>query len=102
MKRFRHIPVRAGSVVFFDNRIPHASAYRNDSDQARAVIYCSFLPDVPMNRRYAERQLLLYKRRIKPDDQWINLSESKATEEPEGSNPLSELARKLLLLEEWE
>ena len=42
MKRIKHIPVKAGSAVFWDNRIPHANAYMNNSDHSRIVVYCSF------------------------------------------------------------
>jgi hypothetical protein len=41
MKRVCHVPVQAGSAVFWDNRIPHANSYRNGSDRARMVVYCS-------------------------------------------------------------
>jgi hypothetical protein len=73
LSRIQHIPVKAGSVVFWDNRIPHGNSFRNDPisvvdndvdvnndnrfnndalsiSGARAVVYCSFLPDVQVNR----------------------------------------------------
>ena len=72
MKRMKHIPVTAGSAVFWDNRIPHGNAYRNDSDHARVVVYCSFLPDVAVNRPFVDRQLHNFLRLRNPSDQWIN------------------------------
>ena len=74
MKAVKHIPVRAGSAVFWDNRIPHANAYKNEGTSARAVIYCSFLPDVEINRDYVEKQLEDYRLGRIPRDQWINIS----------------------------
>jgi hypothetical protein len=76
MARIQHIPVRAGSAVFWDVRIPHANAYRNDRNRARAVVYCSFLPDIALNREYVHRQLFSYKQRLPPTDQWINATET--------------------------
>lgn len=72
MERMQHIPVRAGSAVFWDNRIPHANEYRNDGLEARAVVYCSFLPNVVANREYARNQLINFQHGTKPTDQWIN------------------------------
>ncbi len=106
MQRMQHIPVRAGSAVFWDNRIPHGNSYRNDppppaddgddsggvegsvggsgssemgsskplgSSGARAVVYCSFLPDVEVNRRFVARQLEDWrvKRPPRVGDRWI-------------------------------
>jgi hypothetical protein len=108
MERVQHIPVRAGSAVFWDNRIPHANAYRNESDQPRTVVYCSFLPNVPLNQPYIEEQLFKYQRRISPTDQWIKLKEheeccsnTKDEVDQERRYSLSKLGRKLLGVEEW-
>jgi Protein of unknown function (DUF1479). len=105
MKSIRHIPVRAGSAVFWDNRIPHANAYRNDSDIARAVVYCSFLPNVPLNRQYAEKQLEDYLLKRKPRDTWIHIQEdgeNSLESRKEGNDySFSKLGRKLIKLEEW-
>jgi len=92
------IPVKAGSVVFWDNRIPHGNSLRNDPisivdnddddginknvnrfnnddalSGARAVIYCSFLPDVQVSRTYVSNQLIDWKLRRPPrmGDRWI-------------------------------
>lgn len=102
MDRVNHIPVKAGSVVFWDNRIPHANSYRHDGDSPRAVVYCSFLPNVPKNRLYAERQLDKWKRGQYPSDQWI----AAGTDGTDSSfeqrlSQLSPLARKLLSIDPW-
>ena len=108
MTRIQHIPVRAGSAVFWDNRIPHANAYRNNSSKARAVVYCSFLPDVELNREYVRRQLWNYRHRVPPSDQWINSTaaiESRLPEKGDDTEQLapseSELSRKLLGIDPW-
>lgn len=70
MKRIRHVPVPAGAVVFWDTRLPHSNAYRHDGDEPRAVVYCSFLPNIPLNQRYAQYQLDQWRKGYPPDDQW--------------------------------
>ena len=139
MKRVQHISVKAGSAVFWDNRLPHGNAYRNDNDYcqpttaspssssssssskqltslplessgARAVVYCSFLPDIPINRRFVERQLMDWKlgRAPRVGDRWIK-QEEEEEEDGDGHNNdspreivrLSELGRKLIGLDEW-
>ena len=122
MERVQHVPVKAGSVVFWDNRIPHANAYRHDGDEARSVVYCSFLPDVPLNRKYARRQLQKLQRGIHPNDQWINeegeesdenekmtsdddTNRSQLTRKSHGDiliGSLSPLGRKLFGVDNWE
>ena len=87
MERIEHIPVKAGSVVFWDNRIPHGNSYRNDpspegdgennsvlgTSGSRAVVYCSFLPDVDINRKFVQRQLVDWKEQRPPriGDRWM-------------------------------
>ena len=71
LRQIQHVAVRAGSVVFWDNRIPHANAYRHDGNEPRVVVYCSFLPNVAINRRYVQQQLARWKRGLNPTDQWI-------------------------------
>lgn len=70
MQRVQHVPVAAGAVVFWDNRLPHANAYRHDGSQPRAVAYCSFLPPIALNRAYAQQQLQAWLAGRTPTDQW--------------------------------
>lgn len=98
MKAVQHIPVHAGSVVLWDNRIPHSNAYRNDGLFPRAVVYCSFLPDVPINRKYVEKQLEDYNSRKCPRDQWIN---GERKEENFKMYNFSEIGRKLIGIDPW-
>lgn len=106
MDRVEHIPVRAGSAVFWDNRIPHANAYRHDGSIPRSVVYCSFLPDLPINRQYATQQLENWKQGQRPTDQWINPDDNDRQSEPtddlqEKFDALTPLGRHLLAIDPW-
>lgn len=68
--RFAPVLYPAGSVVAFDWRIPHANAARHVGEAPRQVSYGSFLPDVPINRVYAQRQRERFLAGMQPDDQW--------------------------------
>lgn len=105
-KRVQHVKVPAGSAVFFDNRIPHANAYRHDGDAPRCVVYCSFLPDIPINQQYAAEQLLKWKRNEPPNDQWVGDGGHEA--QPSKIEPgiydsqwLNPLAKKLMKIDPW-
>mmetsp|Transcript_6119 Transcript_6119/g.18468 ORF Transcript_6119/g.18468 Transcript_6119/m.18468 type:complete len:330 (+) Transcript_6119:2-991(+) len=56
LRRMSHVRVPAGAALFWDRRLPHANARRNDNLLPRRVVYGGFLPDVPLNRRYASQQ----------------------------------------------
>lgn len=73
MRRIQHLPVTAGSAVFWDVRIPHANSYRNSTRTARQVVYCSFLPDIELNRRYIQHQLSAYRNNQPIRDQWNHI-----------------------------
>jgi hypothetical protein len=103
MERVCHIPVPAGSTVFWDNRIPHANAYRHTGNSARAVVYCSFLPDVELNRQYVQNQLANFKRGRPPKDQWNDIDEDQVDDQ-EGkvrTDPFTPLGRKLMGIDPW-
>ena len=105
MKRVAHIPVAAGSAVFWDNRIPHANAYRHDGDTPRCVVYCSFLPDIAINRQYVSQQLEKWRNGLPPTDQWIQPRKSAEQEVSDEFEKQIEsfdlLQRRLLGLESW-
>ena len=46
----------AGSLVLWDNRIPHATADTLAGNDTREVIYTAFLPAIPLNIAYGEEQ----------------------------------------------
>eukprot|EP00804_Cyclotella_cryptica_P001632 CCRYP_014949-RA/>CCRYP_014949-RA protein AED:0.08 eAED:0.08 QI:119/1/1/1/1/1/3/524/432 len=130
LQRVQHIPVQAGSAVFWDNRIPHGNAYRNNppklscstisnvddeetskvlgSSGSRAVVYCSFLPDVHVNRSFVKSQLTDWKlkRAPKVGNRWIKHEESnEITGEVSNTTQieanLTDLGRRLLGLDDW-
>ncbi len=145
LQKIQHIPVKAGSVVFWDNRIPHGNSYRNDpvpgdvidsecssfdfellGTGSRAVVYCSFLPDVEINRCFVKKQLQDWRKGRDPriGDRWIKQEEgnfdsngrchvvSKAEKNGEGlvgnevegleeAMSLSELGKRLIGVLEW-
>lgn len=106
MKRVCHIPVKAGSAVFWDNRIPHANAYRNDNRSlARAVVYASFLPDIELNRRYVTNQLKAWKLRQPIRDQWNHIPTEKNQVEKEirlsDEDIFTDLGKQLMGIKPW-
>jgi len=109
MKEIKHIPLCAGDAVFWDVRIPHANSYRHNGKKPRAVVYCSFLPDVEINRAYVRRQLEDLNLRRKPRDQWIEISDGgdgggeSSSFEDNKTEPyiFSSLGRKLVGIDSW-
>lgn len=129
LDRVQHIAVKAGCAVFWDNRIPHGNAYRNvpttesggvmnsvesndapnvlERSGARAVVYCSFLPDVNINRSFVERQLLDWKcgRSPRVGDRWIKHDAPSEHNEVAANITtavqLTDLGSKLIGLNEW-
>jgi Gig2-like len=56
-QRLEPIFVSKGSLVCWDNRLPHATAAKLDGTDTREVVYAGFLPDVMVNRTYVMSQL---------------------------------------------
>lgn len=95
--RFRHIPCRAGDMVCWDVRIPHANARYNTLSTARQVVYIGLLPAVPLNREYAQTQLLRYQCGELPNDQWHSQKGLQHCD-----YEFSELGRKLMGIDDWQ
>ena len=72
MDRVQHVSgITAGSAVFWDIRTPHSNSYKHLGSSPRAVVYCSFLPDIPLNRQYIhQNQLQKYRSLSSITDQW--------------------------------
>lgn len=51
------VSVPAGSVIFWDNQLPHATCERLTTADSREVVFFSYVPDVPLNRHYFKQQL---------------------------------------------
>ena len=103
MERVLHVPVPAGSAVFWDNRLPHANAYRHDGSSPRVVVYCSFLPDVERNRVYAKNQLNNWRTGRPPRDQWNHMEEDRIDGQDCNIQNYSftNLGEKLMGIESW-
>jgi ectoine hydroxylase-related dioxygenase (phytanoyl-CoA dioxygenase family) len=70
MKQFCHIPIKAGDLVCWDYRIPHANSRYNNAKIPREVVYLGFLPFVDCNRHYAKIQLQRFYEGKVPNAQW--------------------------------
>jgi len=46
----------AGSLVCWDNRIPHATCDNLSGYDTREVVFCGFLPHIEINHQYIEKQ----------------------------------------------
>lgn len=111
ISQVRHIPIKAGDAVFWDERIPHANSYKHDGENPRAVVYCSFLPDIELNRSFVRQQLEDWIAKKRPTDQWIEISDKEDDEWSGKSNSIENigdssytfttLGRKLMGIEDW-
>jgi hypothetical protein len=48
--------VPAGSLVLWDNRLPHATCNKLTSSDSREVVYCGYIPAIPLNLEYLKKQ----------------------------------------------
>jgi len=55
-KRCKAIVIPAGSLVMWDNRLPHATCKKLANFDSREVIYMSYIPNVPLNVSYGKQQ----------------------------------------------
>ncbi|GMH76050.1 hypothetical protein TrRE_jg7551, partial [Triparma retinervis] len=51
-KDIRHVPVPAGSLFFWDEKIPHSTALAHLGGEGRVAVYLGFLPRGPCNDMY--------------------------------------------------
>lgn len=58
--------VPAGSLVLWDNRLPHATCSKLKGYDSREVIYLSYIPNVPLNIKYAQEQKENFKSNLPP------------------------------------
>ncbi|GMI12743.1 hypothetical protein TrVE_jg1682 [Triparma verrucosa] len=54
-EKIKHVVVKAGDVVVWDERIPHATSKFNFGE-VRGAIYLSYLPDCEINRNFKRRE----------------------------------------------
>lgn len=65
-RRLETIYAPKGSLVFWDNRLPHATSDKLISNDTREVIYTGFLPDTTLNRSYIAKQRLALEKNFPP------------------------------------
>lgn len=66
-KQVRPVIAPAGSVIFWDNRLPHATSDRLSGCDTREVIYTGFLPYTEINKSYIDKQLdMIIKNQVPP------------------------------------
>ncbi|CAH0487985.1 unnamed protein product [Peronospora farinosa] len=99
--RYQHIGCEAGSVIFFDWRIPHANSYKHVGTIPREVIYTGFIPDTPMNRTYVQEQLRRYKKRLLPTDHWQKDDVDVCVSEDYSAHHFSALGSRLIAFHSW-
>ena len=56
----------AGSLVLWDNKLPHETCDKLTSLDTREVVYVGFLPSVEINKKYVAEQLNAIKQNIPP------------------------------------
>ncbi|CEG35744.1 Phytanoyl-CoA dioxygenase [Plasmopara halstedii] len=99
--RYQHISCEAGSVIFFDWRLPHANSYKHIGQIPREVIYTGFLPDTLMNREYVKEQLRRYQARLVPTDHWQKDDVDARVLEEYSTHHFSALGSRLIGLYPW-
>ena len=102
LEKVEHIPVKAGSMLFFDWRMLHGNEDTNDSDTVREVCYIGHLPDVPVNRAYVEAQLKWWKQGIHPPYMSKKFSQIEQEKVLKGTYSFTDLGKKLMGLSSWE
>ena len=105
VSRIEPVFATAGSIVLWDNRLPHGTAEENNTLDSREVLFMTYLPYIPRNTQYACNQLLHYQQGILPPDFMKNgRKNSEDQRECTGQNhyQFSELGRKLMGIDNWE
>lgn len=59
-EKLETLDVPAGTLVLWDNRLPHATCTKLSGFDTREVVYLSYLPNVPLNVEYARCQAEAY------------------------------------------
>jgi hypothetical protein len=96
-ERFRPIPYKAGDLILWDHRIPHANSMSNQTDRVREVVYLGFLPAVSLNESFARDQWERFQQGILPLGFW-----HKSDMRQHCSYSFSSFGRKLMTIDPWE
>ena len=70
LARFVHVPCRAGDLVLWDNRIPHANSREHVGVTPREVVYIGMLPPTTGNFAYGRQQRERFHEGRLPVDFW--------------------------------
>lgn len=93
-KELEPINAPKGSLVLWDNRLPHATCDKLDGYDTREVVYLGWLPDIAINKTYWKQQSEHIKHNIPPP---AYLNDNKETSDKNWSeNDLTVLQRRLL------
>jgi hypothetical protein len=95
--RLEPIFVPKGSLVCWDNRLPHATADKLDGADTREVVYTGFLPDIAINRTYMMSQLesILYNR---PPPAYVESDPSEQVDRDWEVDDLTDSQKRMLLI----
>lgn len=94
-KELQPVYAEAGSLVCWDNRLPHSTSEYLLGNDTREVIYVSYLPDVPLNIKYHQKQLECLSANIFPP-QYLSDGKKKANRDWSYPDDLSEYQKELL------
>lgn len=96
MNNMTPISCRAGDMILFDYRIPHANSRFNQSHRSREVVYLGFLPPITRNLSYAQEQLRRFRQGILPCDQWHESHQIQKC-----NYEFSDFGKKLMTISSW-
>lgn len=65
-KRLEPINAPKGSLVFFDNRLPHSTCSKLSGNDTREVIYFSYIPNIEINIKYCRDQFANIQKNMAP------------------------------------
>lgn len=101
VSRIEPVFVTAGSIILWDNRLPHGTAEHHYGPDSREVLFMTFLPNIPRNMNYAHHQLENYRNGIVPPDFSRGRKDSEKECTKDNHHQFSELGKKLMGLEPW-
>lgn len=93
-KRLQPVQAPRGSLVCWDNRLPHATTQHLSGSDTRECIYIGYLPKVPLNVKYHEHQFKNISTNI-PPPAYIENADEKSDRDWEPGD-LSDLQRRLI------
>lgn len=89
------INVPAGSLVLWDNRLPHATCEKLCGFDSREVVYLSYIPNVPLNIKYFNDQKENFIKNIQPPSYLKDIN--KKVDRNYEINELNDWQKKILL-----